>query len=172
MVRADLHRLTLSTPHLRCLLTIANKRMWHSVLLTGLDQADECLWARSERLEGIFTTGSQSLSKNERGAWALLSIMSGNPMWLLVASCCPTTTDHHVPVCGRPMQILLSFLTGHDSPKDWKGISLDLGSNPHLQIARLTAGEASTAYTSRPAFQRWAGRGRYARVPLHAMAEH
>ena len=171
IVRANPRHLTITTPHLRYLLTTAAKRMWHSVLLTGLDQADEYLWAKPERLGGIFTSGSQSLSKNERAAWALLSIMCGNPMWLLVASCCPTTTDHHVPVCGRPMQILLSFLTGHGSPKDWKGISLDLGSNPHLQIARLTAGEASTAYTSRPAFQRWAGRGRYAQVPLHATAE-
>ena len=69
------------------------------------------------------------------------------------------------------MQLLLSFLTGHYSPKDWKGISLDLGCNPRLQISQGTAGEASIAYTSRPAFQRWAGRGRYAQVPLHATAE-
>ena len=164
MVRADLHRLTLSTPHLRCLLTNANKRMWHSVLLTGLDQADECLWARPERMDGIFTTGSQSMSKNERGAWALLSIMSGNPMWLLVASCCPTSSDYHVPVCGRPMQILLSFLSRQGRPEGREGMSLDIGSNPRHRVARpTTAEEACIAYTSRPSFQRWARRGRYGR---------
>ena len=170
MVWATPQRFTMMSPHLRYLLVTAIRRKWHSVLLTGLDQADEYLWERPECLEGVLTSGSQSQSfcsqsKNERAAWALLSIMSGSPLWLLVASCCPTTTNHQVPVCGRPMQLLLSFLTGPGSLNVWEGVSLDLGCNPRYQFVRLSAGEASTEYTSRAAFRRWAGRGKYARLP-------
>ena len=176
LVWATPQRFTITSPHLRCLLTTAIRRKWHSVLLTGLDQADEYLWERPDILEGIFTSGSQSQSfcsqtKNERAAWALLSIMSDSPLWLLVASCCPTTTNHQIPVCGRPMQVLLSFLTGPGNLKVGKGVSLDLGCNPQYQFIRLSAGEASIAYTNRPAFRRWAGRGKYARPPRHYITE-
>ena len=155
---------TLTSPHLQCLLTTALRRKWHSVLLTGLDQADESLWERPGLLDGVFTSGSLSQSfcsqsKNERAAWALLSVMCDNPMWLLVASCCPTSANHQVPVCGRPMQILLSFLTSSGSLKSWRGVSLSLGCNPCGRLTRITAGDALDAYTSRPAFRRWAGRG-------------
>ena len=167
---------TLASPHLQCLLTTALRRKWHSVLLTGLDQADENLWERPDTLEGVFTSVSLSQSfcsqsKNERAAWALLSFMCGNPMWLLVASCCPTSTNYQIPVCGRPMQVLLSFLTSPCSPKSWEGVSLDLGCNPHGRSTCITAGDACEAYTSRPAFRRWAGRGKYSRFPLPAPVE-
>ena len=75
------------------------------------------------------------------------------------------------PICGRPMQVLLSFLTGPRISKGLKWVSLELGCNPRYRFARITAGAACEAYTSRPAFRRWAGRGKYANLPLPAPAE-
>ena len=69
------------------------------------------------------------------------------------------------------MLIFLSFLTGPRISKRLNWVSLDLGRNPRHLFARITAGDAREAYTNRPAFKRWAGRGKYALLPRPALAE-
>ena len=165
-------RVTLASPHLHQLLSTALRRTWHSVLLTGLDQADEILWKQPELLAGIYTSGTHSHSKSERAAWALLSLLCSNPMWLLVASCCPASAHNRTPTCGRPLQVMLAFLGSPHNPRGLRRVSLDQGCNPQHSPARVTAGSAKEAFTSRPAFLRWAGRGRFAKPPSPAPTDN
>ena len=164
-------RVLFASPHLQCLHTTAIRRTWHSVLLTGLDWADDILWNRPELLENIYVSGIHSRTKNERAAWALLSVLCKNPIWLLVASCCPASVRNRAPACGRPMQVLLAFLGGPRGDSGPRWLSLDQGCNPLHSSVRVTAGEANEAFVGRPAFQRWAGRGRYASLPWPTPAD-
>ena len=151
-------RVLFASPHLHCLHATPLRRAWHSVLLTGLDWADDILWSQPELLEDIYVSGIHSRTKNERAAWALLSILCRNPMWLLVASCCPASARGRAPTCGRPMQFLLAFLGGPYGAGAPKWVSLGQGCNPQHSPVRVTAGAAKEAFARRPAFRRWAGR--------------
>ena len=133
-----------ASPHLHCLRTTAVRRAWHSVLLTGFEWADEVLWSQPDLMESIYISRMHPRAESERAAWAILSILSRNPMWLLVASCCAASAYNQRPTCGRPMQILLAFLGGPccASSPAWISLLLDaaLARWPSAMTATSSAG--------------------------------
>ena len=154
----DARRVLFASPHLHCLHTTALRRAWHSVLLTGFEWADRVLWSQPELMENIYVSGIHSRSEGERAAWALLSILYWNPMWLLVASCCAASARNRLPTCGRPMQVLLAFLGGPCCASGPTWVSLCQGCSPRFLPSRVSAGAAKAAFARRPAFRRWARR--------------
>ena len=80
--------------------------------VTGFDWADKVLWGNPELSDGIYVSRVHPRAEGERAAWAILSILCRNPLWLLVASCCSASVRNRLPTCGRPMQVLLAFLGG------------------------------------------------------------
>ena len=138
-------RVLFASPHLHCVNTTAVRRAWHSVLLTGFEWADKVLWGNPELMEGIYVSRVHPRVESERAAWALLSILCRNPLWLLVASCCSASTRYRTPTCGRPMQILLAFLGGPccSSRPTWASLRAGCSSRPlalcsgiHVQCRR------------------------------------
>ena len=117
----------LGSPHLHCLHITAVRRAWHSTLLTGFARADTVLWHSPELMDGIYTSGAHAQAEVERAAWATLSLLCRNPLWLLVASCCPASARNKLPTCGRPMQVLLAFLGGLCCSGDPSWVSLRAG---------------------------------------------
>ena len=117
----------LNTPHLQCIRETARGRIWHSVLFSGYFNACRVLMRSHWYAEGVRVRGMHTFVVGERTAWAALSILCRNPLWLLVASCCPATSQWKRPMSGRPMRLLIAFLGGEGWESDLAWMSLRMG---------------------------------------------
>ena len=120
-------RMVLDTPHLRCIRKTALGRCWHSIFLSGYRSACAVLQGNYWYAEGVRVRGPHVYVVGERAAWPALAILCRNPLWLLVASCCPAASQWRRPVSGRPISLLLAFLGATSGDAGPGSVSLRLG---------------------------------------------
>ena len=99
----------------------------------------QVLWGNPELLDSIYVSRVHPRAEGERAAWAILSILCRNPLWLLVASCCSASVRNRLPTCGRPMQVLLAFLGGPccSSSPTWVSLRAGCSSRPLAQCCGI-----------------------------------